>query len=258
MRVIVEYDPYNRLGNRMFQYAFGYIVAKKYNCKLFCNEGLPNFGIKPNPIKDIDPNAMRTRSFGEQYFDIDSLENFTGDFIVDFWAQKAAHYIEHREELRQVFGIRELDTINKNALVLHIRGTDYNQLGQFLGLDFYKDLIRNSKFTEVKIVTDDPKCETVTKLIEEGCKLETAGPGSEFNIHGDRSAMDDMKTLLYSENIAISQSSFAWWPAFLGTHKKIIFPYSLTINKQMWPLDPKQDDIDLFFDFNNTSHKYIK
>jgi hypothetical protein len=70
--------------------------------------------------------------------------------------------------------------------------------------------------------------------------------------------MDDMKTLLYSENLAISQSSFAWWPAFLGTHKKIIFPYSLTLDTQSWPLDPKHDDIDLYFDFNNTSHKYVK
>ena len=70
--------------------------------------------------------------------------------------------------------------------------------------------------------------------------------------------MDDMKTLLYSENLAISQSSFAWWPAFLGTHKKIIFPYSLTLDTQSWPLAPKHDDIDLYFDFNNTSHKYVK
>ena len=34
MRVIVEYDPYNRLGNRMFQYAFGVLLAKKYNCAI--------------------------------------------------------------------------------------------------------------------------------------------------------------------------------------------------------------------------------
>ena len=47
--VYIDYDPYNRLGNRMFQYAMGYILSKKYNCPLYTVEGLPNFGIKPNP-----------------------------------------------------------------------------------------------------------------------------------------------------------------------------------------------------------------
>ena len=73
MRVIVQYDPYNRLGNRMFQYAFGVLLAKKYNCKLYCNEGLPNFGIAPTPIPEtpglskgvfrISKNAIRARVY---------------------------------------------------------------------------------------------------------------------------------------------------------------------------------------------------
>tara|TARA_R110000824_G_scaffold396608_1_gene598261 strand:+ start:4148 stop:4924 length:777 start_codon:yes stop_codon:yes gene_type:complete len=257
MRVIVEYDPYNRLGNRMFQYAFGLLLAKKYDCELYCNEGLPNFGITPNPISSLQPTLIRARSIGEQYFDFNVLENFDGDVIIDSWVQKAEYYTKDRDLLRKVFGIRDLESINKDELILHIRGTDYNQLGQFLGYKFYKSLIHDSQLTKVKIVTDDPGCETVGRLIQDGCELATAGPGSQFNINGDKSAMDDMKLLLYSENIAISQSSFAWWPAFLGYHKKIIFPYSRRQNKQMWPLDPQIDDADLFFDFNHTCVKYI-
>jgi len=257
MRVIIEYDPWGRLGNRMFQYAFAYLLAEKFNCELFYREGLPNFGIEPKPVDGLQTNVLKARSLGDQHFDFDAIKDFDGDIILDSFVQQSKYYINNRDTLRKIFGIRDLDTINKDSLVLHVRGGDYHQLKQFLGLDFYKGLIDSSGFSKVKIVTDDPKCETVANLLEYGCELETSSQGPDFNINGDRSAMDDMKTLLYSENLAISQSSFAWWPAFLGTHKKIIFPYSLTLDTQSWPLDPKHDDIDLYFDINGSSSKYI-
>ena len=255
MNVIVQYDPYNRVGNRMFQYAFSLLLAKKYNCKLYCNEGLPNFSIPPVPFNNLQSSILTTRSIGNHYFNFNALNDFDGDIIMNSWAQKAHYYTDSRDFLRNVFGIKNLDPINNDSLVLHVRGTDYNKLDYFLGYEFYKRLIKDSQFTKIKIVTDDPNCDTVKKLISDGCTLETSGE-STFNINGDRSAMNDMKTLLYSENIAISQSSFSWWPAFLGYHQNIIFPYSTT-KKQIWPLDPKKDDIDLFFDFDNTSVKYI-
>lgn len=240
----------------MFQYAFGALLAKRHNCQLYCNEGLPNFGIKPTPIDNLQPNIIRARSLGLQYFDFEAVEGFDGDVIIDSYVQKSEYYINNRQLLREIFGIRDLDTINKDTLVLHIRGTDYNQVGYFLGYDFYKSLIKSTSFQKIKIVTDDPGCETVNKLVSEGCELATEGPTPEFCVSGDRSAIADFKTLLYSENIAISQSSFSWWPAFLGEHKTIIFPYSST-QKQMWPVAPEKDDQDLFFDFNNTCIKYI-
>ena len=225
--VFIEYDPYNRLGNRMFQYAFGYIVAKKFNCPLYSVEGLPNFGIKPNP-PDINLNQERiyTRDIGDQYFDFDLLETFNGDLFINSWVQKTSYYINHREELRRIFGIRDLEMVNKDELIIHIRETDYKTVGVFLGYEFYKRLIDEQKFKSVKIVTDNPKGEAIIKLINDGCSLSTDGEATTFNHHGDKRAIADFKTLLYSENIAISQSSFAWWPAFLGDHKKVIFPYS--------------------------------
>jgi hypothetical protein len=256
--VFIEYDPYNRLGNRMFQYAFGYIVSKEFNCPLYSVEGLPNLGIKPNvPEQNFDHDKIFTRDIGDQYFDLNLLKDFTGDLIVNSWLQKSSYYINYRKELQQVFGIKDLNSINDDALVLHIRGTDYNQLGWFLGYKFYKALIENNKFTKIKIVTDDPECDTVNKLVQDGCELVTRGPEAGFNINCDKRAIDDFKTLLYSKNIAISQSSFSWWAAFLGNHNKVIFPYAKETNKGMWLQDPGKDDVDLFFDFNGTCVKYI-
>ena len=74
-------------------------------------------------------------------------------------------------------------------------------------------------------------------------------------VHSDSRAMDDFKTLMYSENIAISQSSFSWWAAFLGNHKKIIFPFKTGLD--WWSVDPGKDDIDLYFNIDKITQKYI-
>ena len=74
--------------------------------------------------------------------------------------------------------------------------------------------------------------------------LNTTGKVTNFNTASDDRGMQDFNTLLYSENIATSQSSFSWWAAFLGNHKKIIMPYKTTGG--MWKINPEIDDIDLF------------
>jgi hypothetical protein len=66
--------------------------------------------------------------------------------------------------------------------------------------------------------------------------------------------MLDFNLLLNSKNIAISQSSFSWWPALLGMHDNIFFPFSTQTG--MWKLTPDLDDIDLFFNCNK-SYKII-
>ena len=253
MSVIVQYDPAGRMGNRMFQYAFGYILAKLKNCDFFYDD-LHNFNIKSNLYTGSLTNPITTRSFGDQYADIEALINYNGDIIVNSFLQKSSFYINHREELRAIFNIKT-DTINKDKLVVHIRETDYKLVNAFLGYDFYKSLIGSSKFDDVIIVTDNSSCNTVKRLIDAGCSLSSEGIVDNFKVYSDDRGIQDFKTLMYSENIAISQSSFSWWAAFLGNHKQIIFPFKR--DTDWWPVSPGKDDIDLYFDFNNTVYKYI-
>ena len=99
---------------------------------------------------------------------------------------------------------------------------------------------------DITIVTDNSKCDTVQRLVAEGCKLNSEGYVSKFEHTSDTRAMCDFDLLVQSKNIAISQSSFSWWAAFLGNHDKVIFPYKK--EGGMWPCTPGIDDVDLFFE----------
>jgi len=252
MSVKIEFDAWGRMGNRMFQYALGYIVAKKKGCNLF-HQGIANFNIESN-AGDVT-NPIQTIHSGNQYVDFDELINTDRDILINSYVQQSRFFIPHRLDLIDVFKTDNTETINSNKLVVHIRETDYIQIGTFLGYNFYRDLINSSGFTDIIIVTDNSNSETVQRLLSDGCTLNTEGYVDKFSENCDDRGMNDFNTLRNSENIALSQSSFSWWAAFLGQHKTIIFPY--TEQKSMWPLNPNRDDIDLYFNFG-VSKKFIK
>ena len=250
MNIIVKYDPHGRFGNRIFQYSYAYLLAEKYGRNLYDNEGLPNFGIKPNPINQYN-NPLSLRTLGSHYIDNDILENHNGDIIVDSFVQKSEYYINYRDKLRSLFKVKSDNIINNDCLVVHVRDTDYVTLGHSLGYESYKRIIENFGFDKNIIVTDNSTGDIVQKLLSDGCTLcDEEYIVEKFSVTCDNRQIQDFATLLYSENIAISQSSFSWWPAFLGYHKKIIFPYSH--NKGLWSINPTKDSIDLYFDLGQS------
>ena len=85
--------------------------------------------------------------------------------------------------------------------------------------------------------------------------MSTEGTVTEFNTRCDSRGMKDFNFMLSSPNLAISQSSFSWWAAFLGFHKHIIFPFKTDL--KWWKLEPGPDDIDLYFDLPGITDKFI-
>jgi len=250
MSVYVKYDEWGRMGNRMFQLAFGYLLAKQKGVKLY-HTGLPNFNITPSVLGVNLVNAIYTRSYGDNFVDINELLTTDRDIVVDSFVQKAHYYLPYRKELKNFFNIRPF-TINKDKLVMHIRETDYNLIQKFLGYRVYKQVLDSAGYLNAIIVTDNSECDTVKRLVSEGCVLNSTGVVDKFNTTSDARAMNDFDTLLQSANIALSQSSFSWWAAFLGEHDRIIFPG--VIGMGQWPLNPGKDDVDLFIDEPNCTH----
>ena len=252
VNVFVEFDPWGRMGNRMFQYAFAYILASKRNTRLYTN-GLHNFNI-PNTLGLTPVNPIYTRSYGDNNVNMHELFNTKRDVVVNSFVQKSCYYLPFRNELKEIFNVSPCIQEYDDTLVIHVRETDYVQINQFLGYDYYRKLIDFSGFKDVVIVTDNSECETVKRLVKDGCRIHSEGIVKDFNTTNDVRAMNDFNKLLRSDNIAISQSSFSWWAAFLGDHSNIIFPYK-KIGGQ-WLLEPGPDNSDLYFD-SPASVKYI-
>jgi hypothetical protein len=59
--------------------------------------------------------------------------------------------------------------------------------------------------------------------------------------------------MLNSNLLLISQSTFSWWAAFLGSQEQVYVPYS-KIDKGMWKITPEMDDVDLI----PSNNKFIK
>lgn len=261
MSVYVEYDPWSRTGNRMFQYAFAHKIANLRRETLYADE-LPEFLSDSLPEYDMSLISARkhyckyTRDYGSHNVDINELLTTDRDIIVNSFVQKASYYTDYRDLLRLIFkprvnvGTKSLT----NTLVVHIRETDYVGINCFLGYQFYKDLIRDSGFNNVTIVTDNSECDTVKRLHADGCDVNTYGTTRDFKVSLDERSMLDFCTMMNCENLALSQSSFSWWAAFLGNHKRVIFPFRKSIG--IWPIMPGKDDIDLFFD-SPVNQKYI-
>jgi len=243
--VYVQFDPWGRMGNRMFQYAFGYLLAKQKKTTLH-TDSLPNFAIPSTQTSIISP-YIETKQYGNNYVNLEELLKSDKNIVVNSFVQKANFYKNYRDELRDAFNIKQQITINEDKLVLHIRETNYKDIGYFLGYEFYKKIIIEAGFNKAIIITDNSNCEAVQLLLKDGCVLNTEGYVSKFDPVSDDRSMYDFRTLLYSENIAISQSTFSWWAAFLGYHKNVYFSY--TAQKGIWKVLPEKDDIDLFYNF---------
>lgn len=251
--VVIKFDNWGRMGNRMFQYAFAKVLFNVSEVYHF--DGLPNFNIQPNPPTRGLVNPLYLKTFGNNYVDFNKIYTHSGDIVVDSFVQKSKYYLDHRDCIKQLFGVVDHPITNKDKLVVHVRETDYLQVNSFLGYEFYRDLIKDSGYTDIVIVTDNSNCDTVKRLVSEGCKLNTEGFVGTFEHTSDTRGMSDFNVLLQSANIALSQSSYSWWAAFLGNHDNIIFPFKRSCN--MWPVNPGEDDADLYFELKN-SLKYIK
>jgi len=242
MSVFIKYDDWGRMGNRMFQLAFGYILAEQKNVKLY-HSGLPNFNIHPS-IQEAKPiNPIYTKSYGDNYVNMDELLGIDRDIVIDSFVQKSFYYTPYKQKIKKFFNIIP-NNINKDKLIMHVRETDYKLINQFLGYEVYKKILEVSGFKTATIVTDNSECDTVKKLINDGCILNSEGIVKTFNPISDARSMNDFDTLLQSDNIALSQSSFSWWAAFLGEHNQIIMP---GVNGAgQWKVNPGKDDANLW------------
>ena len=257
----ISVQPQGRTGNRLMQYALGLILAKEKNANFYADQ-IPYFNKvsynlhTPNGLKTI-----KTSMYGNNYYDLDELIKCRANIIVDSYVQKVSPLLKYKDFLRDQFKIENnlLEMPDEDELVIHIRETDYKQIGGYLGDHFYIKLVEmmQHEFKKISIVTDNINTSLIKQLSQMGCKIFSQPLTIDWTYcYFSENELRDFNYMLHSKNLLISHSTFSWWAAFLGHHNKVIVPFS-SQNIGLWKTNPGHDDIDLYHHDDITEAIYI-
>jgi len=231
---MVEVKYMGRLGNRLFQYCLGRIIAESLGFRLNAGpiSGFPGTQ-EPVPGKDFSNGPLQ--EFEGQKID---LQGVLGDhsprrIVLHGYFQRYEYYQPFKETIRKrwlVPGFPVPPQRSLREIVLHVRRGDYVQLGWATPFHFYRDVLESATYERVFIVTDVPEDPFFRRFRRY----------QPVVFHKD--TLEDFAMLLSFKRIVISQSSFAWWAAFLSEAEEVIVPASPT---SPWSGNKKQFDGDM-------------
>ncbi len=245
-----------RMGNQFFQFVTGYFLSKALNANFFIDEKLSPFLLDKYfnlpEYKLVKHNLLNKFRFNRYDSitenEISSLkkilntiiDNKLKNIILIGYFQSEKHFmdlnfnnlsINNFFKLKKEYKINrikdEVPTINdkKKNLVLHVRRTDY------------KDAFMQSKYTNFgsAILPHNYYLTALNKFPLKDYNIIVIGDDTsnvekefqEYSIHKpiSNSLIVDFQLLMYADSLIISNSSFAWWGAYLNKkNAKVIAP----------------------------------
>jgi len=245
-RVIACDIPGSGLGNKMFINALAYIISIKTGRELVTLP-IKFFGntVRNHKVVDIH-NPKYTRSYGDQYVNLDDICNHNGDIIVNSFAQRQEYYANYRTELKEFFSEANTPEKSHSNTVLYVRNGDYRDIGVYLGLENYYKLLDTVNIDYAKLTIVTPHIDNDIESISRKYNADILSS----------SIFEDFLYIRNASNIIMSQSTFSWWAAFLSDAENVYVPLSVKgTSKGWWYTEPGVDDMDLSLKYDN--YKYI-
>lgn len=244
------------LGNNMFQYSLGRILAeqKKYNLSV---ENIINLQKYFPNICEITNNNNTNGEVLELGYDsvektvqdvnMKAISKHKGPIRVNGFFQKYKYYTKHLNKIKNWFEYDDSDFLKpkENDLVIHYRLTDYVTLNWHLPPDAFLQTIEknNIKYDNCYLITDQADHPLIAPL----SKIKNV-------VIINQEPLADFTLLKHAKQLIISHSTFSWWASFLGDQERVYIPMYKSSNS-IWKTEPNDvDDVDLIYD----SKKYIK
>jgi hypothetical protein len=213
---MITFSNGGRLGNQLFQYVSARLLAEKIGFYLGTayngSDTLTTTIHKSGKCFENNPIAITETKDIDNIFDRDYEARHY--HLIGYW-QNADYYLPYRNEIINYFNEKALEKTNKKDIVIHVRLGDYKQFGQFgnvLHPDYYLDILKKEDYENLFIVTDEIDEEYFSNF-------EYLCP-----IYVNESEKSDFWFLTGFDRIIISNSTFAWWAAFLSNASKIYTP----------------------------------
>jgi len=240
-----------RLGNNLFQYALGRIVAENHGLELRCErlpEPAPSFmghNLEVGPSATIEnltfyfPNAplyLPGRAYSEpiECFEIKPGTNWSGNLIdlqsilanrtprqirLAGYFQRFEYFEPYRDRIRVWFRLRPIPApfrVAANDVLVNIRrGGDYGILGWTLSLSYYDQVLSNLRNLGKVYICGECIDNQVRRCF---AKYEP--------IYYDGAPIEQFIFITSFSRIILSNSTFAWWAAFLSEATEIYAPRS--------------------------------
>lgn len=204
----VIYD--GRLGNRLFQYCFGRILAEELGYQLEAEpiSGFPGTEerVVGRVVCDEDPLIFSRTD----HPDLNQLLNSPPgrSIVVNAYLQDYKYYSRYLPRIRDWLRLAPYDRqefqSGPETLVLHVRLGDYLQGLWALSPDFYCRIIDSQPHESLIIVTDSPYSNFLDYFEQYTPRI----------ISSDE--MSDFRWLTNASKLVLSQSTFGWWAAILS------------------------------------------
>jgi hypothetical protein len=188
------------------------------NDKELINKILPDeFGV---------PQLMDTKGkpiYTEPTYHYTPIPSDTVGFVQGFF-QSSKHFKPYEKEVKQLFHRLISDKKKEGVAGIHVRMGDYLNLSHHWKTPS-KDFIERAlgflspHIKRLIIFSDEP--EKARKLVE-SCCIANQFTISCSNEMGEADEIYDIYFMTACEELIMSCSSFSWWAAYLGEHKKVI------------------------------------
>lgn len=215
---MIEVRYKGQLGNNLFQYSLGRILAETFGYALQASPipGFPNTGDVIDGTRVDEPAIV----LGGQRAELERLQERLAHgararVVLDGWFQRHEYYRPHRDAIRRwlAFGPEVRRPAERPETVLHVRRNDYVTNGWALPFTFYEAALDRLAPAEPPwILTDDPRDPFFRRFDRWHPRFTGA------------SVLDDLAFLSSARRIVLSQSTYSWWAAFLGDPETVVCP----------------------------------
>ena len=161
----------------------------------------------------------------EQSFDPNILKVGGNAYLAGYWASEK-YFIDIADEIRKDFTLKKEpdwitakisgEIVNTNSVSLHIRRTDYVDMGVTLPLDYYDraidDVCKHIDNPHFFVFSDDHK------WAEENLSLPY--PATFVMENGAEKDYNDIYLMSLCRCHIVANSTFSWWGAWLDPNKK--------------------------------------